>query len=915
MDPGRRLYDGLARLYPRGFRARYGEELTAFFEAERARARRGGWVETGRFWLWTVVDLAGAGFRLRLRAIRSAGVSGGRSESSRGPGTAAGGPAPGGPSGFGPTAGERLAGFVSELGQAARSLRRQPTYSLAAVVTLALGIGASVSIFSVADAVLFRPLPYPDADALVAIGNVWRGRVGGMSAPNARDLAASAGTLGSVSMSRVGTLDLTGDGEPERLIGAAVTPGWFEQLGVSAGRGRLFGEADDRPTVDRVGVISHELWVRRWNGDPTVVGRTFMANGAPLTVVGVMPAGFRGPVGLGQSAVEVWYPLSFVDRGEDPLSNRADPFLTVLARLAPGATVEAATAEVESIGAVLGREYPAENGRGGSFELGVVSLRESTLGNARSRIALFGGAVLLLFIAALSNGAGLMLGRIAQRGRELAVRRALGAARVTIVRQVLSESAVLAALGCGLGIPLAVAGLAVFVRLQPGLLPRADGVGLNLRVLVFAVVATALVSLLVGLVPGLRAARLRSTDALRSAGRHGPGPGSRFRRLLVVVETGLALMLLAGAGLLMNSFVRLTRVPLGFETDGVVTMEVFVGGWQVTAADRMSVYRRLMSELDASSAVREASVTTDLPLGVSKLAPVRAATGGAGDAVPLDAGMHYVAPRYFAALSIPVLPGGRDFTDTDVERGSPVVIVNRALALELFDREDAVGERISVGGSRDLTVIGVVGDVRHQGLDIGRDFEVYGPHSGGFIGPPLNVIVRSGQALDVLVPVLRSAVRAADPDLPIGRIAPLEARVRSASATQRFQAFLVAMFAFAAVAIAVTGLYGTMAHAVAQRTREIGVRVALGADAGRILRLVLRGGMGLSLIGIAAGLAGTLAAGRALAGLLFGITPADLPTLAGVALLMAGVQLAACLLPARRAATLPVARTLRSEAD
>lgn len=935
-SPGRRLFDVLVRLYPAGFRARYGTELGEFFDADRDRAFRAGGLAVAGFWLSTLVDLVRSAIRLRLRPALSwfgrlrnrasagprypaqtADIEAGGDEPTGGSGRSGGGD----PSGEGgPRRAERLTGLLRDLAYAGRSLLRQPTFALAAVVTLALGIGAPVSIFSVADAVLFRPLPYPAAEDLVAIGMAYGGRVSGMSAPNVRDIEASAQSFASISMSRVGTLDLSGEGEPERLIGAAVTAGWFEQLGATVEQGRLFVEAEDRPGVGRVGVISHGLWMRRWNGDPAVIGGTVTMNAAPFTIVGVTRTGFAGPAGLGQASVEVWYPLSFVERGEDPLSNRADPFLTVLARLAPGFSPSDAAAEMERFGDVLVREHPVENGRVRPFEIGVVTLRESTLGNVRSRIALFGGAVLLLFLAALSNAAGLLLGRVAQRGREMAVRRALGAARGRIVRQVLAESAVLAGLGCGLGILLAMGGLRIFSAVQAGSLPRADGLGMNLRVLAFAVVATVLVAFLVGVVPGLRASRLRSADALRSGTRHTGASAGRFRRALVVVETGLALMLLAGAGLLMNSFVRLSNVPLGFEPDDVVTMEVFVGGWYATSADRISIYRRLMERLDESDAVQAASVTTDLPLGLSKLTTAWATDLGHPDqgGPSADAGFHYVAPGYFATLGIPLLPGGRDFTDRDIDQRTDAAIINRALSVELFGGQDPLGQRVSFGslnGSRPLTVVGVVGDVRHQGLDIGRDFEIYVPHNGGFIGPPLNVLIRSDRPLEVLVPVLRSAVRAVEPDLPIGRIAPLSDRVRAASSTPRFHAWLTVLFALSAMAIAVTGLYGTMAHAVGQRTREIGVRLALGADAGRIVKLVLGGGMSLSLVGIGLGLAGALLSGRALAGLLFGITPADLPTLLGVALLMAAVQLAACLLPARRAAALPVARTLRADGD
>ncbi len=910
-DPGLGVYRVLLRLYPRSFRERYGPDLVAFVR----EARRGTTPELSaraRFWLGVVTDLIASAVRLRLSPDRDAQRTRAwrRATGERDMGVRV------------PTPPEEprtpLGG--RDLGLALRSLSRSPGYLASILVSLGLGIGTATAIFSVLDHVVLRPLPYPDPDRLVVVGARFAGVPRGLSAPNTADLAARATTLDGFGVSRIQTLDVTGEGEATRFTAAAVSPSFLETLGARTELGRTLRPEDDRPGMARVAVMSHAAWVGRWGADPRVVGRTITANRAPLTIVGVMAASFRGPEALGQGGVDFWLPVAFVERGADPLANRADQFLSVLARLRPGATLESARSEVDAIGRGLVAEFPADNApRGRQISLGLESLHEATVRAVRPRLGLLLAAVGLLFVAGLSSAIYLMIARMVERRREMAVRRALGAGVGRIARLCASESILASLLGGALGVAIAAAEVRAFLAFQPPGLPRTADIRLDLRVLAFALAVSLLSGMVISLVTGARGMRVDPVDALRGGGRtssHGRGEGA-LRSTLLAAQTAVALVLLFSGGLLMRSFLHVVNVPLGYETEGVTTMEVFVGGWYATSAERIGIYRDVMREIGALPGVTAAGVTTDLPLpSATKGAPIYAGENADPDRPPdAIAGFHYVSPGYFQALSMSVLPGGRGFTDRDVDQGRRVAIVSERLAELLFGDREAVGRHLSLAGMNGsqppFEIVGVASDVRQQTLEDDETQDLYVPHTGGFIGPPLNVVVRSSLEPAQIVPALRAAVRRVDPDLPIGTVATLRERVARAMALPRFFAVVFGMFATAAAAIAAAGIYGSMAYAAARRRREIGVRVALGARPAQVTGLLLRRTVILTGTGILAGLALVVPMIGLLGGFLIDVEPFDPLTLVGGATVLGALQVIAGLGPALRSARQPILDTLR----
>jgi predicted permease len=798
--------------------------------------------------------------------------------------------------------------------QALRAFARGPAFALAAVGTLALGIGATTTMFGVVDAILLKPLPYADADRLVQVGVRYdEFDAGSMSPPDFFDVAERTRMLEAVAASRLQWMDWTADGEPEQLDGAGVSASYFDIIGMSPVIGRSFRPADDRRGGEAVIVLSHGLWQRRYGGDRGVLGRTMVLNGAPWTIVGVMPSSFHGPEAIYHGRIELWFPLG---RIEDPLDERDNAFLQVIGRLAEGRQLEAARAELESIGGAIGEADP----EGGRRRFWVADLRERTVAGTGTLLWLLFGAVSLLLVIACANVAHLFLVRATERSREIAVRSAIGAGRGRIVRQLLTESTVLGLVAGLLGSLLAWLGVAAFRALGPGDLPRLAEVSVDMRVLAFALVISLVTGLAFGLVPALDAMRLGLSGVLRDAGTTltGGRRRTRFRNALVVVQTSLAVVLLAGAGLLFNSFIRLSRVNPGFDPSDVVWIDVRLPQRYETADARRAFFDALLTRVGTIQGVRWAGAIHGRPLdrnqSITNVLPEGRTVGG-GEGAPRTS-WTVLTPGYFAALGIPLV-AGRDITSADGAGASPVVVVSRSLAERFWPGENAVGKRIRMGQLTDdapfLTIVGVAGDVLQFGLGTSPEPMVYRPYAQ-VPRTWLGLVVRhDGVPSGPLLAALRQAVWSIDPALPLEEYGTMDAHVRSSIGEPRFRALAFAAFSTVATLLAFVGLYATLAWLVRTRRRELGIRMALGAAAADVRKIVVVRGMTLALAGIALGLIGAIVASRLLASMVFGITTTDASTLLSVSTAMAVVAFVACWLPARRAGATDPARTLRQE--
>ncbi len=802
--------------------------------------------------------------------------------------------------------------LLRDLRFTARSLARSPGWPAIVVLTLGLGIGAVVAIFSVAYGVLFQPLPYRDAERLVRIGHVRPDTAvpgASFSPQDFEDLEQARPDLASVAaysyFPNLSGMNLTGVGEPERVPAATVSGSFFDTLGLPARLGRTLAPEDDRPGRNHVVVVSSALWQRRFRSDPGIVGRQITLDGAPYTVAGVMPPAFQIP----DAEVEAWVPLSTV--GEDAVPHRREVrWLHVLGRLRPGATLVSAGAGVDALLSRLARQYPASNA---GFDRAIlVPLPASLTRDVRAPILVLLGAVSLLLLIACVNVANLLLARGSAREREMAIRTALGASRARLVRQLLTESLGLSLAGGTLGVLLARWGIDGLLALAGGQVPRSTEIGLNATVLAFAVLATIGTGLAFGLLPAMH-----TTGALRGSiegsGRSGT-PVRRGRRLsrgLVLGETAFAVALLFGAGLLIRSFWRLTNVETGLRADSVLAVSITIPD-AVYAAEKDAAYRSaILTRLRSLPGVVAVGASKTLPLhgGGEAYKFTVEGRGDVGTVAP-EAGTVIVTPGYFAALGIPVLRG-RDLRESDIESGAPVLHVNNALTRRLWGNEDPIGKGLVIGKMR-LEVVGVVGDVRNEGLDVTPRGTIYVPMSI-FPRSSLKIFLRTSSDPAALASAARAAIRGIDPDLPISRVAPLPEIVSATVARPRFLTLLVAGFAAAALLLAALGIYGVISFGVAQRTREIGIRMALGADRASVRRLVVSEGMALAAGGLGLGVAAGLALSRLLRSVLFEIPVGDPATLAAVAALLAGVALVACSIPAARASNLDPQAALRAD--
>jgi len=796
--------------------------------------------------------------------------------------------------------------LLQDLRYALRTLARNPGFTLAAVLTLALGIGATSAIFSVVNGVLLRPLPYAEPDRLVRLYGVYEdfGRTS-TSLPDYLDWRRESRTVPQMAARHQSALSLTGAGEPQQLVADRVTANFWETLRVAPAIGRVFTEAEERPGNTNVVVLADGFWKRQFAGDPSVVGRVLTLNGQPYEVIGVAPAGFRF-----LRDVDLYAPVVM-----DTTAHRRGEYLDVVGRLAPGATPEQANAELATIVRRLGELYPQTNA---TIRSELVGMHADVVSAVRPALLVFMGAVGLVLLVACANVANLLLVRASGREREMAVRAAIGAGRGRLVRQLLTESVVIALVGGALGLFGAYVGVSLLRGADITFLPRLHELGVDATAAGFAFAVAVVTGLLFGLAPALRLSSGRLHAALKEGARGAAGgAATRFRNALVLAEVALALVLLVGAGLLVRSFDRLNRVDLGFEPQGLLTYNVTLPAARApNASDLPPIYADLLARTRAIPGVRGASLTNDLPMEGAGYLSWSIRNRPARDGVMEDAQPFNVSVDHFRVLGIP-LRSGRLFTESDAPGAPTVAVVNEEFVRRHLDGRDPVGERITFGNpdnpeSTWWTIVGVVGDVAQEGVTAEPYPQVYRPIAQSPARGLAVAIRTAGNPLQV-AGAARAALRQVDPELPLSNLRTMEDRVAEDLAQPRVGVMLLSVFATVALALAAIGIYGVIAYGVAQRTREIGIRLALGASTADVRRLVVRQGMVPVLLGVGAGIVGALFLTSVMQGLLYGVSATDPLTYALVAAFLAAVALAASWLPARRATRVQPTVALRQE--
>jgi putative ABC transport system permease protein len=815
-------------------------------------------------------------------------------------------------------AGATMTTLLRDVRYGARSLRKSPAFTAVAVITLALGIGANTAIFSVVNAVLLRPLPYPNAGRIAAIQELnEKGSRVQVTAANFLDWRRQNTVFEHLAAILTRPSNLNAGDEAEQINLAMTSAEFFEVFGVRPESGRFFLPEDEKAGHAPVAVISHGLWQRRFGGDPSAVGKSVTLDGQTYTIIGVAPAGFQYP-----DKTEVWIPpfqlVPTLGPQMDLERTRGFGFLSAVGLLKPGVTVGRANDEMTVITSRLRQQYPEANNN--RFDR-VESLQTNIVGESSTALLLLLGAVGLVLLIACANVANLLLARAASRVKEIAVRLALGATRLRVVRQLLVESVLLSLAGGGGGLLFGWWGVSLVRGLLPSDFPRAQAIGVDLRVLGFTFLVSFVTGVLFGLAPALRATNPDLNESLKEGGRGAAGDGRRshVRSLLVVSEVALSLMLLVGAGLLFRSFLRLQEVELGFRPERVLTFRIAPSGPNFTRDPQYSAfYRQVAERTRALPGVDAVGVINTLPLskGPTSAVQVEGRPTLTKDKWP-RVNYRSVSPDYFRAVGVPVLKG-RAFDAHDDESAPLVVIVNQSLARRDFPGEDPVGKRINTGGTGAdgqpvwLQIVGVVGDVRSLELGSEPTPEIYTSYlQDPFAG--MSFVVRTSVEPEGLVSSVREAVRQVDRAQPVTEFREMGQIVNEAAAQPRFNSLLLAVFACLSLLLAAAGIYGVMSYGVTQRTREIGLRMALGAQTGDVLRLVLGRGMGLTLLGAALGLAASFGLTRVLRSQLFGVSETDPLTFAGVTLLLTFVALLACYIPARRATRVDPLIALRYE--
>ncbi|HYS05472.1 MAG TPA: ABC transporter permease [Candidatus Dormibacteraeota bacterium] len=813
--------------------------------------------------------------------------------------------------------------LVQDLKFGLRSLVKNPGFTAVAVLALALGIGANSAIFSVVNAILLRPLPYPQPDRLMSVwqNNSVRGWHKDVITPaDFVDFRREARSFESMATFFGRGFNLQSGVTAERVRGADVSLDFFRVLRMIPATGRGFTTQDETGGSGRIAVIGHALWERRFGADPRAVGRSITLNSESVTIVGIAPPGFRYP-----DQAEIWtlaknvVPLNpFVPVATDIKEVRGMHYLYCIARLAEGSGREQAQAELDTIAARLEKQYPASNANTG---VEIIPLHESIVGDVRPALLVFLGAVGLVLLIACANVANMSLARAAARRREVAVRTALGATRLRLVRQCLTESLLLSSLGGVAGLLLAMWGTDLLVALGPETLPGGRAISVDTRVLGFTLLLSVLTGVLFGLVPALQASATDPQELLREGGRGSTaGPRARvLRRALVVSEMAIALVLLAGAGLLVRSFLRLQHIDPGLSVDRVLTLRLSLPDARYAEnPQQIHYYDELLRRAAGLPGVGAAAVTSNLPLGGSD-SVLNFSIEGRPDAKrgeEPESGFHQVSPDYFRALGIPLLRG-RSFDARDLQKAPGVVVISETMARRYWPGEDPMGRRLSFGTNDKgelywMTVVGIAADVLQKGLHTAPRAEAYVSYMQ-WPSRYSTLIVRSGLDPAGLEAAVGREALAVDPDIPLYEVKTMREVLDGSLASRRFDMALLALFAALAVLLAAVGLYGTMAYMVTQRTHEIGIRMALGARRGDVLRLVVGQGMALTLAGVTLGVLGALALTRVLSTLLVGVAVTDPWTFGAVAALLSAVAFVACYLPARRAARVDPLIALRCE--
>jgi putative ABC transport system permease protein len=807
---------------------------------------------------------------------------------------------------------------------AIRMLQRSPGFTAVAVLTLALGIGANTAIFSVINSVLLGPLPYHDPGSLVI---VWESNSqhpnphNTVSPPNLLDWQSRNTVFSNMAFIVDVRNNLTGNGDPEEVVVQAVSANFFSLLGVNPLLGPGFTPENGQAGHDNVVILSYGLWKERFAGDPAIVGKTILLNGKPQTVVGVAPQNFNWFIKDGSLTgvkPSMWLPFVFPQSFHD--HKQIGRFLTVAARLKPGVTHAQAQVEMTAIAAQLEHEYPDFDGHWG---VNVVPLRQQISGELRPALLILFGAVAFVLLIACANVSSLLLARAASREREMAIRTAIGASRWRIARQLLMESLLLAVIGGGIGVTLTVIGTNALLAARPQNLLDLPSVSVDLRFLAFAAAATLLAGLLFGFLPSYVSAHSQISQTLREGGRgSSPGKRRRFARsAFVVAQLSLALVLLAGSGLLIRSFVRLVGVDPGFDTAHLLTFKVALPQSKyATDKLQMAFFQQLLARVGAVPGVRSVTMENFPPLS-----GLGAATGVHMLSQPLQslmdlpvANVRVVGPEYFPAMSIP-LRAGRLFSEREMAEEKHVAIINQAFADKYLNGVNALGQQaviymksLAESGNPPSEIIGVVGDVRQMGLDVAAEPTVYWPMPE-LVYSAMTILVRTSDDPLSVVSAIHTELQQLDREQPMASIATMDQLLVDSLSRARFTMLLLGIFAAGALLLSAVGIYGLISYSVTQRTQELGIRIALGAHRRDVLRLVLGQGTLLTLLGVAFGIGAALAITRLLTSLLFGISPTDPLTFAGVTALLAFVALLACFIPARRAIRVDPIVALRYE--
>jgi len=818
--------------------------------------------------------------------------------------------------------------LLHDLRYSFRMLRKSPGFTAVATLTLALGIGANTAIFSVVNALLLKPLPFKDPDRLVRIWGKFETEgipKNWISEPELLDLNQMTESFEDIAAYQGGGVNLTGQQDPVRVNAAFVNASLFPVLGINAKLGRTFSQDEDQPGSNRVALLSYSLWQSRFGSQPDIVGESVGINGENYSVIGVMPDGFRFP-----DKDDIWIPLA-IDKAKP--DDRGSHGLEVVAKIKPGVTPEQAGVELSNIAATLQERYPSNYPQDGGWGLFFVPMLDELVGKLRPALWVLLGAVAFVLLIACVNVANLLLARAGAREKEFAVRAALGAGRGRLVRQLITESLLLALIGSALGLALAWTCVRAFVAFGPSDIPRLDEVGLDWRVAGFTLFASILTGLVFGLAPALQASKPDLQDALKEGGRGSTGGRHRLRNVLVISEVAFALVLLVGAGLMIRSFGRLLDLNLGFSTERILTMRLSLPRTKYKEdPQQAALYRSLLERVRALPGVASASVISELPLSGSYSSGSTAVERPDVDeglrkfkGIPyIEADRRTVSADYFSTMEI-ALKEGRLFTEADTETAPPVAVVDEMFERRFWPNGSAVGKRFvaqfdNANNIKWGEIVGVVAHVSHYGIDQVKEYglgqegreQVYYPY---LQNPNRYMYLAVKTRMDPLSlsTAVRGEVLALDPDQPVYDVKSMEQLASSALGERRLNMLLLVGFAVIALVLAAVGIYGVMSYSVVQRTHELGIRMALGARTSNVLSLVVRQGMTLALIGVAAGLAGAFTLTRLMTSLLYGVSTTDPLTFAAFSVILAGVALIACLVPARRATTVDPMIALRCE--